>query len=129
MKLAHDDSFDSVDSTEKKGKRGRKVMENDKYYQESEKKINEWKGYLKTGCFSNGKALTDKDIALLKNKISAQRSRANKKMEVQGLEQQIQTIHKQVQTVLQQISQEITPEQKQSIVTNIYKSVPDRPSR
>ena len=60
-------SFDSVDSTEKKGKRGRKMMECDKYIQESEKKINEWKDLLKTGVWPNGKPVTENDVAKLKN--------------------------------------------------------------
>lgn len=77
-------SFDS-DCSVKKAKRGRKTMGADKYVQESEDKINGWKKILKDGKYPNGKILTEDDIAKLKNQISAQRSRANKKMEVKAL--------------------------------------------
>ena len=61
------------------------MMASDKYVQESENKINEWKNLLKENKWPDGKPLTEGDIAKLKNQISAQRSRANKKMEVQVL--------------------------------------------
>ena len=60
-------------------------MEASKYVQESEAKINEWKSILKAGKYTNGKELTEEDVAKLKNQISAQRSRANKKIEVKLL--------------------------------------------
>ena len=84
MVLDNDASFDSENSV-KKAKRGRKTMGADKYVQESEDKINGWKKTLKDGKYPNGKILTEDDIAKLKNQISAQRSRANKKMEVKAL--------------------------------------------
>ena len=85
MVLDNDQSFDSEESVQKKKKRGRKMMESDKYVQESENKINEWKNLLKVNKWPDGKPLTEGDVAKLKNQISAQRSRANKKMEVQVL--------------------------------------------
>ena len=125
--LDHEASFDSVDSAEKKGKRGRKMMECDKYIQESEKKINEWKELLKTGVWPNGKPVTENDVAKLKNQISAQRSRANKKMEVKALQEQILAIHKQVKLVLKTVS-EVMPDQRQKIVDNIYSGSSNKPS-
>ena len=85
MVLDNEASFDSDESIKKKKKRGRKMMASDKYVQESENKINEWKNLLKENKWPDGKPLTEGDIAKLKNQISAQRSRANKKMEVQVL--------------------------------------------
>ena len=126
--LDHEASFDSVDSAEKKGKRGRKMMECDKYIQESEKKINEWKELLKTGVWPNGKPVTENDVAKLKNQISAQRSRANKKMEVKALQEQILAIHKQVKLVLKTVS-EVMPDQRQKIVDNIYSDSSNKPSQ
>ena len=69
--LDNEASFDSADSAEKKGKRGRKMMGTDKYVKESEKKINEWKELLKLGVWPDGKPVTESDIAKLKNQISA----------------------------------------------------------
>ena len=126
--LDNEASFESVDSAEKKGKRGRKMMECDKYIQESEKKINEWKDLLKTGVWPNGKPVTENDIAKLKNQISAQRSRANKKMEVKALQEQILAIHKQVKLVLKTVS-EVMPDQRQKIVDNIYSDSSNKPSQ
>ena len=126
--LDNEASFDSVDSAEKKGKRGRKMMESDKYIQESEKKINEWKDLLKTGVWPNGKPVTENDVAKLKNQISAQRSRANKKMEVKALQEQILAIHKQVKLVLKTVS-EVMPDQRQKIVDNIYSDSSNKPSQ
>ena len=105
------------------------MMGTDKYVQESEKKINEWKELLKLGVWPDGKPVTESDIAKLKNQISAQRSRANKKMEVQALQEQIQAIHKQVKLVLKTVNDEMMPDQKQKIVDNIYKDVQDKPSK
>ena len=124
--LENDQSFDSEESVQKKKKRGRKMMESDKYVQESENKINEWKNLLKVNKWPDGKPLTEGDVAKLKNQISAQRSRANKKMEVQALQKQIQSIHQQVKIVIKAISEEAKPEQKQRIVDNIYKDMPNK---
>ena len=124
--LDNDQSFDSEESVQKKKKRGRKMMESDKYVQESENKINEWKNLLKVNKWPDGKTLTEGDVAKLKNQISAQRSRANKKMEVQALQKQIQSIHQQVKIVIKAISEEAKPDQKQRIVDNIYKDMPNK---
>ena len=124
--LENDQSFDSEESVQKKKKRGRKMMESDKYVQESENKINEWKNLLKVNKWPDGKTLTEGDVAKLKNQISAQRSRANKKMEVQALQKQIQSIHQQVKIVIKAITEEAKPEQKQRIVDNIYKDMPNK---
>ena len=124
--LENDQSFDSEESVQKKKKRGRKMMESDKYVQESENKINEWKNLLKVNKWPDGKTLTEGDVAKLKNQISAQRSRANKKMEVQALQKQIQSIHQQVKIVIKAIGEEAKPDQKQRIVDNIYKDMPNK---
>jgi len=63
--LDNDGSFDS--ETSQKRNRGRKTMAADKYVQESEDKINGWKKVLKDAKWANGKALTEEDVAKLKN--------------------------------------------------------------
>ena len=64
-------------STGKK-QRGRKQTETQKYIQESEKKIKEWKDELK-----NNKKLKREEKQKLRNQISAQQSRLKKKIEMQ----------------------------------------------
>ena len=72
MVLDNEESFDSEESIKnKKKKRGRKMMESDKYVQASENKINEWKNLLKVGKWPDGKVFTEADVAKLKNQISA----------------------------------------------------------
>ena len=67
----------SQTSAQKK-KRGRKNVESNKYMFESQKKIDELQTKLK-----NDKSLSAKDKQKIRNQISAQRSRLNKKQEHQ----------------------------------------------
>ena len=75
-----------------------------------------------------GKPITEEDIAKLKNQISAQRSRANKKMEVKALEDQLKALADATRKVLQAINQEVPDDLKQKIVDNIYQDASSKPS-
>ena len=80
----NDETDDSVNTKQSK-KRGRKLTEPNKYFFESEQKIQEWKERLKSNKRADGRPLTNEDKQKLRNQISAQRSRSNKKIEVAGL--------------------------------------------
>ena len=130
IKPTNDESFDSEASGKKK--RGRKTAATDKYVAESEAKINSWKQTLKDGKWPDtkagpGKPITEDDIAKLKNQISAQRSRANKKMEVKALEDQLKALADQTRKVLKAINEEVPDDLKQKIVDNIYQEASSKP--
>lgn len=127
----NEESFDSETSNKKK--RGRKTAATDRYVAESEAKINSWKQTLKDGKWPDtkagpGKPITEEDIAKLKNQISAQRSRANKKMEVKALEDQLKALADQTRKLIQAVNQEVPDEFKQKVVDNIYKDAAKKPS-
>ena len=63
-------------------RRGRKVTEPNKYFAESQEKIDEWKKILDRGRDDNGRILTKKQKEGLRNRISAQESRRKKKLEL-----------------------------------------------
>ena len=79
---------ESSDFVEKpKKRRGRKLTEPSKYHEDSETKINEWRRILDNGKWDNGRTLSKKDKEGLRNRISAQISRMNKKLELFTLQQ------------------------------------------
>ena len=81
----YSDSDDSNTTKSPLKKRGRKKTEPEKYYHETETKIAAWKKELKSDVSKNGKKLTEGEKEKLRNRISAQRSRSNKKLELESL--------------------------------------------
>ncbi len=75
-----------------KKKRGRRKLEDDQYYAISNDKINEWEYML-----ANSKNLSKKDKKILRNRISAQKSRNKKKEEFGILNQQIEILRQKYQ--------------------------------
>ena len=73
-------------------KRGRKKTEPKKYFLETEKKITAWKNELKRDVNKYGEQLTEEEKEKLRNRISAQRSRSNKKLEMENLQLMIKEI-------------------------------------
>ena len=70
-------------------KRGRKLTAPAKYFADSEKKINKWRDQLERGAKDDGTELSKKEKEGLRNRISAQISRRNKKTELASLQQQV----------------------------------------
>jgi len=58
---------------------GRKPIELKRYSEESETKVNNWKKMLAAGFWDNGAPLTKKDRTSLRNRISAQMLRTQRK--------------------------------------------------
>ena len=81
----YSDSDDSNATKSPMKKRGRKKTEPKKYFHETEEKIAAWKNELKCDMNKNGKKLTEDEKKKLINRISAQRSRSNKKLELENL--------------------------------------------
>ena len=78
----------------KKGKRGRKLTDINTYHFESEKKIMGLQNRLK-----NEKHLSNDEKQKLRNQISAQRSRQNKKQETLQFETQINKFKEQFEVI------------------------------
>lgn len=84
-----EDSVSDVSHVKEKQKRGRKMTEPDKYYEESNINIQQWKKTL-----ASEKTLTAIEKQRLRNKISALKSRMSKKSELSGLQDQIKQAKK-----------------------------------
>ena len=106
-------------STGKK-QRGRKQTETQKYIQDSEKKIKEWKDELK-----NNKKLKREEKQKLRNQISAQQSRLKKKIEMQHFLDQIQYFKDQFLELAKVLNTEMDPTTKDNVLDKIYKMMPD----
>ena len=106
-------------STGKK-QRGRKQTETQKYIQDSEKKIKEWKDELK-----NNKKLKREEKQKLRNQISAQQSRLKKKIEMQHFLDQIQFFKDQFLELAKVLNTEMDPTTKDNVLDKIYKMMPD----
>ena len=88
--------------TSKARKRGRKLTDPDTYHFESEKKINKLMDKLK-----NDKNLSSQEKQKIRNQISAQRSRQNKKQETMQFESQINYFKKQFKTLTEVLNTRI----------------------
>ena len=87
----------------KKGKRGRKLTDINTYHFESEKKIMGLQQRLKTE-----KHLSNDEKQKLRNQISAQRSRQNKKQETLKFETQINKFAEHFQVITQVLDARLT---------------------
>ena len=117
--INNDESADSA-GTKASKKRGRKLTEPNKYFFESEQKIKEWKEILKSNRNKDGRPLTNEDKQKLRNQISAQRSRSNKKIEVAGLQEQINHFKAQWRFVLKTLNEELEEGQKEKVQNRIF---------
>ena len=104
-----------MDPAKKATKRGRKLTEPTQYFNDSQRKITEWKKYLQTGLWSNGKQLSEKDILDLRNRISALKSRVSKKLELAGLEDEILRFKNHFKFVLKTLNDEMSNENKSKV--------------
>ena len=133
-----DDNSDDSDGTrQSQKKRGRKLTEPNRYYFESEQKIASWKKQLKDGVkvdkkgdylrdrYGNFIELSADDKQKLRNQISAQRSRANKKMEMSQLSDQIQYFRGQLREVMKIVEREVPDEFKDKVIDRVVEKMPD----
>ena len=109
-----------TDGTQSKNNRGRKLTEINKYCFESEQKIKGWKEKLK-----NDKSLTSADKQKLRNQISAQRSRSNKKLEMEQFQNQIIHAQGQFAKLSKIMNEEMSPECRDRILQRVVKLLPD----
>ena len=95
-------------------KRGRRKLEDDQYYAISNDKIYEWEQML-----SNTKNLSKKDKKILRNRISAQKSRNKKKEEFGVLNQQIEILRQKYQDLHDVMDRTLCPHCKEQLAINL----------
>lgn len=106
-------SFAEDDTTNKK-KRGRRKLEDDQYYSISNEKIQEWENLLQ-----NSQNLSKKDKKILRNRISAQKSRNKKKEEFGVLTSQIEILTNKYQDLYEVIDCTLCSKCKDQLAINL----------
>ena len=101
-------------------KRGRKLTDPNKYFFESQKKIEELQSKLKTD-----KKLSADEKQKIRNQISAQRSRQNKKQEHQQFAQQIDHFKDQFSKVVASLNQNMKCKCREAVVNDLLAKMPN----
>ena len=108
-------------------KRGRKLTAPAKYFAESERKINSWKELLDSGYKADGiTPLSKKDKEGLRNRISAQISRRNKKTELASLQEQVQFLKNKFGLLLKTLKDEVPDKNKEKVQNKLYAQLADK---
>ena len=107
-------------------RRGRKVTEPNKYFAESQEKIDEWKKILDRGRDDNGRILTKKQKEGLRNRISAQESRRKKKLELQTLKEKQAKLEKDFKIILDALDEVINEEDKEKVTGKLLRRIPEK---
>lgn len=97
-----------------KKKRGRRKLEDEQYYAISNDKIQEWEHELQTS-----KTLSKKEKKILRNRISAQKSRNKKKEEFTILNTQIEILTKKYQELYDVMDNTLCTSCKDNLANNL----------
>ena len=109
-------------------KRGRRVTEASVYDRDSQAKIDDWRRTLANGHWDSGRQLTKKDREGLRNRISAQISRRNKKMEMSELQVQTELMQRNFGILLAELDRTVNEADKERLVKSICEKIPDKTS-
>ena len=109
-------------------KRGRKLTAPAKYFADSEKKINKWRDQLERGAKDDGTELSKKEKEGLRNRISAQISRRNKKTELASLQQQVAIYRSKFGVLLKTLTDEVPDKPREKVQSKIYAELEEKPS-
>lgn len=94
------------------------MTEPDKYYEESNINIQEWKNTL-----AQNKSLSAIDKQRLRNKISALKSRMSKKSELSGLQDQIKQAKKQFENLVCVLFDQMDSTQRANLIDRFNNSI------
>ena len=109
-------------------KRGRKLTAPAKYFADSEKKINKWRDQLDKGTKDDGTELSKKEKEGLRNRISAQISRRNKKTELATLQERVKLLKNNFGVLLKTLKDEVPEKNREKVQTKIYAELNEKPS-
>jgi len=107
-------------------KRGRKLTEPKKYFDESQKKIDEWRRILTQGQYDNGKVLNKKQKEGLRNRVSAQESRRKKKLELKSLQDKLNDLGINFSTILDVLEEFVNEEDKGKVANELLGRISEK---